>query len=145
MGSKRALLSRFCPDEEKRKKSLPNSRKAMNMEQVALPPNGHANPPSVFALQRYALVYNIDQEDSTMKDAMTKQPLYVSTDGTAGPYIMVPVTQLDELRQILDRQGIRYSVDEDAISLDGEPEVATVNLGRGGDAKGVQKILDSVN
>jgi hypothetical protein len=80
-----------------------------------------------------------------MKDATTKQPLYVSTDGTAGPYIMLPDTQLDELCRILDRHGVRYSVDEDVISLDGEPEVATVNLGRGGDAEGVQKILDSVS
>jgi len=79
-----------------------------------------------------------------MKDSMTKQPLYVSTDGTAGPYIMVPDAQVDELCRILDRHGVRYSVDENVISLDGEPEVATINLGRGGDAKGVQKILDSV-
>ena len=32
-----------------------------------------------------------------MQDVTTKQPLYVSTDGTAGPYIMVPVTQLNFL------------------------------------------------
>ena len=67
-----------------------------------------------------------------MKDVMTKQPLYVSTDGTAGPYIMVPETQLEELCRILDRHNVRYSVDEDVISLNGEPEVAILNLGRGG-------------
>jgi hypothetical protein len=97
----------------------------------------HAEP-------RHALAHDIDWEGTTMKDAMTKQPLYVSTDGTAGPYIMVPVTQLDELRRFLDQHGVRYSVDEDAISLNGEPEVGIVNLGRAGDAKTVQRILDSV-
>lgn len=80
-----------------------------------------------------------------MKDVTTRQPLYVSTDGTAGPYIMVPVAQLDDLRGILDRHRVRCSVDEDAISLDGNPEIAIVDLGRAGDAKGVQKILDSVS
>ena len=79
-----------------------------------------------------------------MKDVATKQPLYVSTDGTAGPYIMVPYSQLDDLRRLLDQNRVRYSVDEDVISLNGEPEVALVNLGRGGDAKSVQKILDSI-
>jgi hypothetical protein len=80
-----------------------------------------------------------------MKDVATKKPLYVSTDGTAGPYIMVPVSKLEDVRRLLDQHRVRYSVDEHAISLNGAPEVAVVNLGRGGDAKGVQKILDSVD
>jgi hypothetical protein len=80
-----------------------------------------------------------------MKDVTTTKPLYVSTDGTAGPYIMVPVAQLDEVCHLLERHRVRYSVDEDVISLDGEPEVAIVNLGRGGDAEGVQKVLDGTD
>lgn len=79
-----------------------------------------------------------------MKDVTTKQPLYVSTDGTAGPYIMVPVSQLDAVRQLLRQHHIPHTVDENAISLNGEPEVAVVDLGHGGDAKKVQQILDSV-
>lgn len=79
-----------------------------------------------------------------MIDAMTKNPLYVSTDGTVGPYIMVPVSQLTDLRQLLDKHRIRYSVEEDAISLDGKPEIAVVDLGHGADNSAVQKILDSL-
>lgn len=79
-----------------------------------------------------------------MKDVMTKQQLYVSTDGTAGPYIMVPETQMEELCRLLDMHGVGYLVDEDVISLNGEPEVGIVNLGRDGDAEAVQKILDLV-
>lgn len=78
-----------------------------------------------------------------MIDVTTKKPLRVSTDGTAGPYILVPVSQLDEVRQLLDSHRLRYSVEEDAISLDGAPEVAVVDLGRGADAQAVQAILDS--
>ena len=40
----------------------------------------------------------------------------MSTDGTAGPYIMVPVSQLADFGNSL-QYGIRYSVEEDAISL----------------------------
>jgi hypothetical protein len=79
-----------------------------------------------------------------MIDATAKKPLHVSTDGTAGPYIMVPVVQLADLREILDKHRIRYSVEEDAISLDGAPEVAVVDLGHGADAPAVQAVLDSV-
>ncbi|HEX8199191.1 MAG TPA: hypothetical protein VF590_01795 [Isosphaeraceae bacterium] len=79
-----------------------------------------------------------------MIDATTKRSIYVSTDGTAGPYIMVPVRQLNEVRQLLDQQRIHYWVEEDAISLNGAPEIAVINLGRGADADVVQAILDSV-
>ena len=79
-----------------------------------------------------------------MTDIVTKERLNVSTDGTAGPYIVVPLDQLDEVRRLLNERSIRYSVDEDAISLNGKPFVTVIDLGRGGDADAVQAILDAV-
>jgi len=79
-----------------------------------------------------------------MIDTMTNDRLHVSIDGTAGPYIMVPVSQLGELRELLKKRGVRYDVEENAISFDGKPEVAVVDLGRGADGSAVQAILDSV-
>ena len=79
-----------------------------------------------------------------MTDTTTRKPLYISTYGTAGPYIMVPVSQLDDLRRLLDSRHIGYWVEEDAISLNGAPEVAVVDLGRGADTAAVQAMLDSV-
>jgi hypothetical protein len=78
-----------------------------------------------------------------MIDVTTRRPLHVSTDGTAGPYIMVPVSQLDQVRRLLDGHEVRYSVDEDAISLDGKPEIVVIDLGLGSDAVMVQAILDA--
>jgi len=78
-----------------------------------------------------------------MTDAMTNKPLRVSTEGTAGPYISLPFSQLEEVRRLLDSRQIRYWVGENAISLDGAPEVVVINLGRGGDAAAVQSVLDS--
>jgi len=80
-----------------------------------------------------------------MIDASTKKPLHVSTDGDAGPYIMVPVQQIDDIRALLDANDIRYWVDEFGISLDGKPAVTVVNLGEGTDAAMVQNLLDSAS
>ncbi len=77
-----------------------------------------------------------------MIDEMTKDSLRVSTDGVAGPYLMVPVTQLDAVLAALDRRKVRYWVDSDAISLDNEPAIAVINFGRSGDALRIQAILD---
>ena len=58
---------------------------------------------------------------------------------------MVTVDQLEELRRLLDDHGISYWVDEDVISLNGEPETSVVNFGRGGNGEAVQRILDEVS
>jgi hypothetical protein len=55
---------------------------------------------------------------------------------------MVPVGQLNEVRGLLESHQIRYWVDENAISLDGQPAVAVVNFGRGTEGPKVQAILD---
>ena len=78
-----------------------------------------------------------------MIDVSTNKRLIVSTDGTTGPYIIVPVKQVGEVRKLLDSGGVSYWVDEDAISIDGKPEVTIINLGRGADAPHVQRILDN--
>ena len=45
-----------------------------------------------------------------MTDTTTKKPLLVSTDSTVGPYIELPVSQLDEVRRLLDSRHIAYWV-----------------------------------
>lgn len=77
-----------------------------------------------------------------MLDEMTKDQLRISTDGVAGPYLMVPLAQLARVRERLDRHSVRYWVDADAISLDGKPAVVVVNFGRTGDAARIQAFLD---
>ncbi|MDR3632985.1 MAG: hypothetical protein P4L84_04060 [Isosphaeraceae bacterium] len=78
-----------------------------------------------------------------MVDVTTRRPIRVSTDGTAGPYIMVPVSQRDQVQRLLDGHDVAYSPDEDAISLDGKPEIVVIDLGLGGDASRVQSILNA--
>ena len=42
-----------------------------------------------------------------MIDEMTKDGLRVSTDGIAGPFLMVPVTQLDAVLAVINRHKVR--------------------------------------
>jgi hypothetical protein len=77
-----------------------------------------------------------------MIDSFTKKPIKVSDDGDSGPYIMVQLDQLDQVKKLLDDADIRYTVDEDAISFNGQPYTAVVNLGHHVDVLAVQKLLD---
>ena len=80
-----------------------------------------------------------------MRDSVTQERMVISSEGTGGPYVMVPLEQLDAVEAILRGSQISYWVDSDAISLDGKPEVAVINLGRGANEAQVQRLLDAVN
>jgi DhnA family fructose-bisphosphate aldolase class Ia len=77
-----------------------------------------------------------------MIDRETLEQLAVSTDGDAGPYLMVPLEQLPEVRTLLQGHAIPHVVDEDAIQLDGKAVIAVINFGRAADPAQIQKLLD---
>ncbi len=79
-----------------------------------------------------------------MIDAITRERIIIHTEGIAGPYLMVAQEQLEAVTNALRNDRISHWVDEDVISLDGEPAVAVVNLSRGVDTAVVQRILDSI-
>lgn len=77
-----------------------------------------------------------------MIDVATKKPLRILTHAASGPYIRVSFDQVDELRDLLDRHGVRYRVESDWLSYNGGPEMGVVQLARGTDAEAIQAILD---
>jgi hypothetical protein len=77
-----------------------------------------------------------------MISAITQKPLRVM--GTDWPYFMVPVSQLEEVRHLLESHGIHHSVLTDIISWNGAPFEAFIDLGHGADPQAVQTVLDSV-
>ncbi len=79
-----------------------------------------------------------------MIDAMTHQPLRVTTGGTGRSYIRVPESQLDDLTRLLADRQIGYEVDELSISWNGSPATTVVRLGRRVDVADVQRLLDGV-
>jgi hypothetical protein len=77
-----------------------------------------------------------------MNDTTTGERLVVSDEGDGGPYIIVPLDQLADVCRVLDASKVLYSVDEEAVSLEGEPLLSVINLGRGVDVAAVQRALD---
>lgn len=80
-----------------------------------------------------------------MTDTMTQERLLVSTGGKVGPYIRLPLSQLEGVKRLLDQHHVRHWVREHAIAWDGAPYVAVIKLGREGEAEAVQAILDSAS
>ncbi len=79
-----------------------------------------------------------------MKNPHDNKPIQVGTT-SAGPYIRITVDQLERVKQLLSDHGVKYWVDHLAVSVDGQPAVTDVNLGRKGDPIRAQAILDSVD
>ena len=52
------------------------------------------------------------------------------TEGAGGPYIMALVEQVGDIERLLRDNRVSFWVDADAISLDGNPAISVVNLGR---------------
>jgi hypothetical protein len=77
-----------------------------------------------------------------MLDQTTQKPFRVKSDEVAGPFLSLPLAQLEGVREILDRHAIRYWVDSFAVSLDGKPPKIVINFGRMGDAARIQAALD---
>jgi hypothetical protein len=80
-----------------------------------------------------------------MIDTRTQKPIRVTINRMAAPHISLPLSQLDEIRALLDRHGVDYWPDSIAVSIDGKPLVVVVNLGRKVDVDFVQSILDEVS
>jgi len=79
-----------------------------------------------------------------MATSAADAPLTVSTDGTAGPYVVVVSQQLGPVIDAMRTEGIGFRVDQDAVMLDGAPALAVINLGLNADVDRVQAILDRV-
>jgi hypothetical protein len=78
-----------------------------------------------------------------MINTANQEPIRVWAETPGWPDILLPYSQLEEVRALLDRHGIRYEVEDEVISLDGGPEMATINLAHGTDPSAVQAILDA--
>jgi hypothetical protein len=77
-----------------------------------------------------------------MIDSFIKKPIQVYDDGDAWPYIIVRLDQLDLVQKLLDDAGQRYDVDEEALSINGNPYATIVQLGRHANVPAIQKLLD---
>jgi hypothetical protein len=80
-----------------------------------------------------------------MRSTLADAPLYVSTDGMAGPYVTVTTEQLAPVVNALQAESISFQIDEDAVMMNGRPALSVIDLGHGADADRVQGILDRLS
>jgi len=79
-----------------------------------------------------------------MVDIELHRPVKVHRQNDAGPSITIPLEQLPDIRRVLERNGIAYTISPDAIKLDeSKPFIAIVNFGRNVDPDQVQAALDA--
>jgi len=67
-----------------------------------------------------------------------KHPVRVSTDGTAGQYILIGHEQVHEVTDILIKDGQPHFVDSSTDTF------AVIELGNGADVGRIQLLLDNV-
>lgn len=80
-----------------------------------------------------------------MIDVTTQKPIAVRyAEGVAG-FVRVPVSQLGEIRRVLDAQGFRYWVSDGRLSINGGPERTRIQFSHSVDPKAVQSALDQAN
>lgn len=80
-----------------------------------------------------------------MIDSETQDRIVIHAEGRGGPYVMLPLDQLDAVETILRDNAVSYWVDADAIAVDGKPAVIVINLGRGANRASIQRLLDAAN
>lgn len=80
-----------------------------------------------------------------MNDTQARRKLRVWTDGGPIAYVKVPVSRVEEIREILTKHGFSFWVESGWISLDGKPPTTVINFGRGTDAAHLQAILDQLD
>ena len=79
-----------------------------------------------------------------MTDTSTGERLVISNEGGGGPLIELPESQVNAVKERLDRAGIPYSIDPIVISIEGEPPSAMINFSRYVDPARIQAALDEV-
>ena len=77
-----------------------------------------------------------------MKHIRTNEQVTVHTDGSAGPYIMVPPDQVASVQAELRAHGITSVRDHAGINEGGATVEEVINLGTGTNVEVVQKVLD---
>jgi hypothetical protein len=78
-----------------------------------------------------------------MIDVITQKPLKVDIAEGAPSLLILPESQLEQVKTLLDTNQVRYWVHEEYLSTDGEPEVPFINISRNSDPHLVQRLLDS--
>ena len=79
-----------------------------------------------------------------MRDHFTGEKVSVRVDQKCGPYIMIGPGEIARVEEVLQRNGIPFSLEDGASSCKGTPETAVIDFARDADLANIQRVLDSV-
>ena len=79
-----------------------------------------------------------------MIDTMTRKPLSIHIGEGGYSHLIVPESQLEQVKALFDANHVIYWVDEELLSVDDEPEVAFISFSLKTDLTVAQRVLDSI-
>ena len=78
-----------------------------------------------------------------MTDVMTNKPLRILVGPKGGTLLWLPYAQLDQVRTLLDGNGVRYWWNEWVYDFEGKNPVTSLSLSLNEDPERVQTLLDA--
>ena len=79
-----------------------------------------------------------------MRDTCHGEKIDVRVSKDCGPYIMFDPTRINEVEELLTRNGIPFRLEDGTNTCLGTPEAAVIEFRRGADAQHIQRVLDDV-
>lgn len=79
-----------------------------------------------------------------MIDVTTNKPLRISVGPRGHAEMRLAVSQLDDVRGVLDRHGVNYWLIDGIMSFNGGPEITYIGFSRNNNHEAVQAMLDAV-
>jgi len=76
-----------------------------------------------------------------MLDDYKKQPFTVSTDGDAGPYLMVPPAQVEAVQLAFSKHKVSHAIEYDVSQNAGTGVLTVFNFGNSADVARIERIL----
>ena len=79
-----------------------------------------------------------------MRDHFTGDKVSVRVDQKCGPYVMIEPAEIARVEELLQSNGIPFSLEDGANTCKGTPEAAVIDFERDADLANIQRVLYSV-
>ena len=80
-----------------------------------------------------------------MMSKIIDEPIQVSQGKRGGPYIMLPLDDVPDVRNLLDEAKIHYWVSETSVSQNNGPMITIVHFNRAANSVEIQAALDKAS
>ena len=78
-----------------------------------------------------------------MRDYFTGDNVDVRVSEKCGAYIMFEPARINAIEELLQNNGISFTLEDGANSCIGTPEAAVIEFGKDADLEKIQRVLDS--